>query len=88
MKITVEISNYPLTDDYQPQIVDFIDRCIASGLHVKVNATSTHVQGHYDEVMDMIQKEVKTSYERYDQQIFVLKLLKGELNLDYQHLEA
>lgn len=88
MKITVEISNYPLTDDYEPQIVDFIDRCIASGLHVKVNATSTHVQGHYDEVMDMVQREIKISYERYGQQIFVMKVLKGELNLDYQHLEA
>lgn len=85
MKITVEISNYPLTDDYEPQIVDFIDRCIASGLRVKVNATSTHVQGNYDEVMNMVQREIKCSYERYDQQIFVLKVLKGELTLDYQH---
>lgn len=87
MKITVEISNYPLTEDYEPQIVDFIDRCIATGMKVKVNATSTHLQGHYDEVMDTLQKEIKISYERYGQMIFVVKILKGELNLEYQHEE-
>lgn len=85
MKITVEISNYPLTVDYEPQIVDFIDRCIASGIKVKVNATSTHLQGDYDEVMGVLQQEIKTSFERYGQMIFVVKVLKGELNLGYEH---
>jgi len=85
MKATIEISNYPLTDDYEPKIIDFIDRCIASGVTVKVNATSTHLQGDYDEVMDILQREIKTSYERYEQMIFVVKVLKGELDLNYQH---
>ncbi len=85
MKVTIEISNYPLTDDYEPKIIDFIDRCIASGITVKVNATSTHLQGEYDEVMNVLQREIKTSYERYGQMIFVVKVLKGELDLDYKH---
>ncbi len=85
MKITVEISNYPLTDDYLPQITDFIDRCIATGITTKVNATSTHLQGEYDEVMNVLQQEIKTSYEKYGQMIFVVKVLKGELDLNYQH---
>lgn len=85
MKITIEISNYPLTDDYLPQITDFIDRCIAAGIKTKVNATSTHLQGEFDEVMGVLQQEIKTSYERYGQMIFVVKVLKGELDLDYQH---
>lgn len=85
MITTIEISNYPLTDDYLPKITDFIDRCIASGIKVKVNTTSTLLQGDYDEVMNILQKEMKTSYERYDQMIFVIKVLKGELDLNYQH---
>ncbi|NVK66858.1 MAG: thiamine-binding protein [Flavobacteriales bacterium] len=85
MKITIEISNYPLTDDYLPQITDFIDRCIATGITTKVNATSTHLQGEYDEVMNVLQQEIKTSYEKYGQMIFVVKVLKGELDLNYKH---
>ena len=85
MKTTIEISNYPLTDDYLPQITDFIDRCIATGIKTRVNATSTHLQGDYDEVMGILQQEIKTSYEKYGQMIFVIKVLKGELDLDYQH---
>jgi uncharacterized protein YqgV (UPF0045/DUF77 family) len=85
MKITIEISNYPLTDDYLPQITDFIDRCIASGITTKVNTTSTHLQGEYDDVMSVLQREIKTSYEKYGQMIFVVKVLKGELDLNYQH---
>ena len=85
MIITIEISNYPLTEGYLPQITDFIDRCIATGITTKVNATSTHLQGEYDEVMGVLQQEIKTSYEKYGQMIFVVKILQGELDLNYQH---
>lgn len=83
MKTTVELSNYPLDQGYEEMILDFINRLQASGLKVKVNATSTHVQGDFDEVMHAIQKEIKTSFEKYGKMIFVVKVLKGELNLDF-----
>lgn len=83
MKTTVELSNYPLDQGYEEMILDFINRLQASGLKVKVNATSTHVQGDFDEVMNAIQKEIKTSFEKYGKMIFVVKVLKGELNLDF-----
>ena len=85
MKTTIEISNYPLADNYLPKITDFIDRCIDSGIRVKVNATSTHLQGDYDQVMEILQREIKTSFERYGQMIFVVKVLNGELDLNYEH---
>lgn len=83
MKTTVELSNYPLDQGYEEIILDFINRLQASGLKVKVNATSTHIQGDFDEVMNAIQKEIKTSFEKYGKMIFVVKVLKGELNLDF-----
>lgn len=83
MITTVEISNYPLNSDYEPIIIDFIERCQASGIKVKVNATSTHLQGDYDLVMETIQKEIKTSFEKYGKMIFVVKVLLGELDLDF-----
>jgi len=83
MKTTIEISNYPLSEEFEPKILDFIERCQASGVKTKVNATSTHLQGDYDEVMNLIQAEIKTSFEKFGKMIFVVKVLKGELDLDF-----
>lgn len=83
MKTTVEISNYPLNADYEPIILDFIERCQAAGITVKVNATATHLQGDYDTVLNVVQKEIKTSFEKYGKMIFVVKVLLGELDLDF-----
>lgn len=83
MKVTIEISNYPLSEDFESKIIDFIERCQKEGIRTKVNATSTHVQGEYDLVMNLIQTEIKTSFEKYGKMIFVMKVLKGELDLDF-----
>ena len=83
MKTTVEISNYPLSEDYEPKILDFINRCQVEGVKTKVNATSTHLQGDYDVVMNLIQSEIKTSFEKYGKMIFVVKVLLGELDLEF-----
>lgn len=83
MKVTVEISNYPLSEDFEPKIIDFIERCQAGGARTKVNATSTHIQGDYDLVMNLIQREIKISFEKYGKMIFVMKVLKGELDLEF-----
>jgi len=83
MKVTLEISNYPLDKQYEDKIIDFIERFKQHSFKTRVNATSTHVVGDYDEVMSMLQKEVKTSFEKYGKMIFVVKILNGELDLDF-----
>lgn len=83
MKTTIEISNYPLNADYEPIILDFIQRCQNSNITVKVNATSTHLQGDYDLVMSVLTQEIKTSFEKFGKMIFVVKVLKGELDLNF-----
>jgi len=84
MKVTIEISNYPLREDYEDVILDFINRCQQSDITVNVNATSTHLQGEYDTVMSLLQQEIKTSFEKYGKMIFVLKVLKGKIDLDFK----
>ncbi|MDT8413180.1 MAG: YkoF family thiamine/hydroxymethylpyrimidine-binding protein [Vicingaceae bacterium] len=82
MKTTIEISNYPLNADYIPPIQDFIDRINThANITVKVNATSTHIVGEIDEVMPIIQQEIKTSFEKYGKMIFVMKVLNGALDI-------
>jgi uncharacterized protein YqgV (UPF0045/DUF77 family) len=82
MQTTIEISKYPLNADYEPPILDFIERLNKMGnITVKTNATSTHVVGEYDEVMTILQKEIKTSFEKYGKVIFVVKVLNGALDI-------
>lgn len=83
MEVTVEISNYPLNQDFEPIILDFIERCKSHEITTRVNATSTHVQGEFDIVMPIINQEIKTSFEKYGKMIFVMKVLKGNLDLDF-----
>ncbi|MEN9998479.1 MAG: hypothetical protein RI922_1469 [Bacteroidota bacterium] len=82
MKTTVEISNYPLTEAYEAQIIDFIERMKNhSDIVVKVNTTSTHLVGDLDVVMSALNQEIKTSFEKFGKMIFVVKILKGALEL-------
>jgi uncharacterized protein YqgV (UPF0045/DUF77 family) len=82
MKTTIEISNYPLNADYIPPIKDFIDRLnLNKNIKIKTNATSTHIVGDFDVVMPILQKEIKTSFEKYGKMIFVVKVLNGALDI-------
>ena len=82
MKTTIEISKYPLNEDYEPPIIDFIARLsLHDDIELKTNATSTHVVGDYDLVMSVLNKEIKNSFEKFGKSIFVIKVLLGELDI-------
>ena len=82
MKATVEISKYPLNADYEPPIIDFIERLNANkNVLVKTNATATQVVGEFEEVMSLLQAEIKSSFEKYGKAIFVMKVLNGDLDI-------
>jgi len=76
MKIGVEISLYPLKDEFIPPIRGFIDRLNADGrFKVVTNDMSTQVFGAYDEVMETLTRELKPTFERDGKSIFVMKVL-------------
>jgi uncharacterized protein YqgV (UPF0045/DUF77 family) len=82
MQIGVEISLYPLHDDYIPPIKDFIERLNAAGsFRVLTNAMSTQVFGDYDAVLAALQRELRPSFERDGKCVFVMKVL-GPLPTD------
>jgi len=81
MKLSVEISKYPLNQDYIPFIQDFIDRLNThDGLKVITNTMSTQVFGDYDLVMSVLNQEIKKSYETFGKAIFVCKFINGDLS--------
>jgi uncharacterized protein YqgV (UPF0045/DUF77 family) len=81
MQLSVEISKYPLADDYIPAIKDFIERLHATaGLSVVGNTMSTQVFGDYDLVMDTLKEEIRRSYEQFGKAIFVCKFIGANLD--------
>ncbi len=80
MQTAVDISYYPLTEDYEPPIIDFIQNLKKHpGLKVATNQLTTQVSGEYDLVMTAIQAEMKRSLSEGPKASFVLKVLNVEI---------
>ena len=81
MKTSVEISYYPLKEEFIPPIQSFIDRLNTySEINIETNGMSTQVFGEYDEVMSIITKEMKAAME-LPYSIFVLKVINASLQI-------
>ncbi|WP_313112829.1 thiamine-binding protein [Aequorivita sediminis] len=78
MKISVELTLSPLQDDYEPAIIDFIKSLRNSGLTVLENPLSTQVYGEYDEVMKLLQEEMKIALEAVDRGLLYIKIVKSD----------
>lgn len=80
MKLSVEISKYPLHSDYIPFIKDFIERLNqVEGLTVITNTMSTQVFGDYDLVMNTISQEIKRAHQKFGKAVFVCKFIGADL---------
>jgi uncharacterized protein YqgV (UPF0045/DUF77 family) len=80
MDVGVEISLYPLHQQYIGPIKDFIERINAEGdLRIITNSMSTQIFGDFDKVMPRLVREVRTSLanqeRNQDKAVFVLKIL-------------
>ncbi len=59
MPITVELSLYPLSENYVPVIRDFIARLKTyTDLEIVTNATSTQIVGEHAYVFEVLSKEI------------------------------
>jgi uncharacterized protein YqgV (UPF0045/DUF77 family) len=79
MKTSVDISYYPLHDEYVVPILDFIKRLNQyKEIVVETNGMSTQVFGEYDDVMTALISEIKKSFE-VPHSVFVLKVVNAHL---------
>lgn len=78
MKISVELTFSPLTNDFEPAIIRFILALRESGLTVLENPLSTQVYGDYDAVMEVLRREMGKSLEAVPQGVFFLKMVKSD----------
>jgi uncharacterized protein YqgV (UPF0045/DUF77 family) len=81
MELSVEISLYPLQQEYVPVIRAFIDRVNTyDNLTVITNDMSTQIFGDYDLIMDVVRDEMRKSFEAYGRSVFVCKFIDGNLH--------
>ncbi|KUM54163.1 YkoF family thiamine/hydroxymethylpyrimidine-binding protein [Rheinheimera sp. EpRS3] len=80
MQLSVEISKYPLADDYIGPIKGFIEQLNKyPDVTVLTNTMSTQLFGDYDAVMQALQACIKWSFEQYGKVVFVCKFIHGDL---------
>ncbi len=78
MKITAEISMYPLREDFIPAIDAVIDKLNSfPGIQVNTFSTATTLIGDFDIVMDVLKETLTWSYAQFGTAVFVTKLIPG-----------
>lgn len=81
MKISLEISLYPLNNNFLIIIQDIVKR-LNNDVNVTcvTNTMSTQVFGEFDDVMHLLNETVRYSFETYGKQVFVAKFLNSDVN--------
>lgn len=76
MRISVDISLYPLTEGYVEPILAFINTLETNPkLMIKRNSLSTQVFGEYHDVMAAMNSEIEAVFAELPHSVFVLKLV-------------
>lgn len=78
MRVAVDISLYPLDQDFIPPIKDVIERLNSyDDVEVVTNPMATQLRGDYDTVIDALKREIGTTFERVPKAVFAIKILNN-----------
>ena len=87
MEISVDISLYPLKEDYVKPILAFIKGLESNpNITVKKNQLSTQIYGDYDDVMALISTEMKDVFEAMPHSAMVMKFVgtnRADVEVDW-----
>jgi uncharacterized protein YqgV (UPF0045/DUF77 family) len=82
MNITVDVSLYPLVENYKPEIKNFIRQLRGySDLELVTNQLSTQIRGDADLVMAALNKCMLTSMQCGEKVVFVARYLNANLDI-------
>ncbi len=84
MEITVEISFYPLHQDFGHQVISFIhDLKEKPGIQLRTNAMSTQIMGSFGVVMPALTQVIEKNLHDGLKAALVLKIFNEGLELDW-----
>jgi len=76
MKMTAELSVYPLREDFKTAVLGFIDGLLENQDIVAVtNSMSTQISGEDEAVFAAIQNALRASYTAFGRQVLVAKFI-------------
>ncbi|PIP79996.1 MAG: hypothetical protein COW84_07555 [Gammaproteobacteria bacterium CG22_combo_CG10-13_8_21_14_all_40_8] len=80
MKISIELSLYPLDDNFLTIIQDIVEKLNqAEDLVCMTNTMSTQLFGEFAPVMAVLQDIIHYSFSSYGKQVFVAKFINNDL---------
>lgn len=83
MQVSVEMSLYPLADNYLDIIKDFIERLNQhSELTILTNTMSTQVFGEMQDVMRILGEEMELLFQNVPSNVLVCKFINKDLRPD------
>lgn len=79
MKTSVELSLYPLDDNFTPIVLSFIERISDDPeLEVKTTSSSTFITGEHYNLMSTLAAEFEITYKQVGQAVFVCKFMNAD----------
>lgn len=75
MKVSVDISMYPLHADFEEPIKDFIQELRKSPFTVEENGLSTQIFGDFQAIMEYLNKHIHLVLLNEKNCVFVLKIV-------------
>lgn len=81
MQVSVELSLYPLDNNYEQIVWDFIAMLQNPALEIQTNGMSTQVFGEMDTILQVVGEAMKKIYAE-KRAILVMKMGKGMLKLE------
>jgi uncharacterized protein YqgV (UPF0045/DUF77 family) len=81
MKVAVDISLYPLDENFIPPIKNIIERLGQhAGVEIEYNRMSTQIRGEFDVVMPALTEEIRTTFVDVPKAVFAIKILNNPIN--------
>lgn len=80
IKISVDVSMYPLCDDYIDVIESFIQALHKHPIKVITNTMSTQVFGNMDDVWNALNEGIKSSFANQEKVAYTLKVITNDLD--------
>jgi len=85
MKLSVEISMYPLNENFGEHILKFIKKIKSDpNISSRTNSMSTQIFGEYDDVMTILQKEMKPVFADEIKTVMVMKFINADLDYNFE----
>ena len=82
MPVSVDISLYPLKENFIAPIDDFIASLQRYEIiEVRMNSISTQLFGEYDIIMDILKKEISKTFDIEENVVLNIKIVNGDSRL-------